>query len=429
MELARGMKEIGYEIDFTREENNRWSFEVRGIDKEVREEYSQRRSDMLEKAEDLGIDSKDSVAMAHIATTTRAGKSYCSAEELKADWENRKGVDLSCVYKTMEAAKEKGLANEASDESAIYEALKYAIAHISESEAVFGKSDIIDAMIGKVIGRYGIEELEAAITEYQKNNILLKSENIAYTDQYTTLENLKLEEENIALMQAGHGESKVVMEEGEVLKLLAGSQLSYGQKQAVIMGLSTVDRVSGIQGSAGTGKTTAIKAMKELAGKAGYELLGTAQSKEAANIVAKETGIESKTLALFLTEYERVLQDRVTEPGMNNIKESLFRKIVVLDEASLVSSKDMNRLLKLSSKLDFKALLLGDVKQLGAIEAGKPFYYMIDHGLNTAEMDNIKRQASPSLREAVYTVKGAIDKDEHAVRKAFERSFELIGKS
>jgi hypothetical protein len=94
------------------------------------------------------------------------------------------------------------------------------------------------------------------------------------------------------------------------------------------------------------------------------------------------------------------------------MKEDFSNKLVILDEASLASSKDVWNLLKISERLDFKIVMVGDTKQQQGVEAGKPFYYLGEHGMNTAIQRDIKRQeAGSDLLRAVYQSEKAVDSD------------------
>ncbi len=88
----------------------------------------------------------------------------------------------------------------------------------------------------------------------------------------------------------------------------------------------------------------------------------------------------------------------------------------------------MNDLLILADKLKFKMVLLGDIKQLGAVEAGKPFYYLQDYGMKVAIIQNILRQQDKGLLSTVYETEKAIDKDWIIARRGIESALNKLGK-
>ena len=185
----------------------------------------------------------------------------------------------------------------------------------------------------------------------------------------------------------------------------------------------------GIQGSAGTGKTTTLNVIKELAKSKDYELIGLAPTRSASATLKNTVNIESSTIHKFTAQYDGVIANRGTQNGISAMREKFTNIIIVVDEASLISSNKMKDLLTLSDKLKFRMVLLGDSKQLGTVEAGKPFYYLQNYGMNTAIMQQIVRQIEGSnLLKSVYSSEAAIDKERSEVKQKIYESLDAIGK-
>ena len=95
---------------------------------------------------------------------------------------------------------------------------------------------------------------------------------------------------------------------------------------------------------------------------------------------------------------------------------SFSKTVLIVDESSLASSEQMRGLLKAATTLRVpRVVLVGDEKQLGAVEAGKPFEQLRRAGMQTAVMDEILRQRDMEIKEAVRAglageVKTAFDK-------------------
>ena len=78
------------------------------------------------------------------------------------------------------------------------------------------------------------------------------------------------------------------------------------------------------------------------------------------------------------------------------------KTVLVVDEGSLASTSQTRDLLKIANTLRMpRVVLVGDEKQLDAVDAGKPFAQLQRAGMNTAVMDEIVRQREPALKEAV----------------------------
>ena len=123
-------------------------------------------------------------------------------------------------------------------------------------------------------------------------------------DRLTTERAVADEKETIALMQTGQGRGAVPMRGRGVDKALRNGPLTNGQKDAVRLILSSDDRVVGVQGYAGSGKTTMLNRARTLMEKKGYAVRGLAPSASAARTLEGEAGIGSETLQRFLMRYK-----------------------------------------------------------------------------------------------------------------------------
>ena len=210
------------------------------------------------------------------------------------------------------------------------------------------------------------------------------------------------EKETIGLMQAGQGRGAAPMRAPAIDKSLRNGPLTHGQKAAVKLILSAQDRTVGVQGHAGTGKTTMLNRARALLEKKGYAVRGLAPSASAARTLAAEVGIESETLQRFLARYTGVAEGRMTRKGQKEMRSSFAKTALVVDEGSLASTVHARDLLRIADSLRIpRVVLVGDEKQLDAVDAGKPFAQLQRAGMKTAVMDEIMRQRDPALKEAV----------------------------
>ncbi len=153
--------------------------------------------------------------------------------------------------------------------------------------------------------------------------------------------------------------------------------------------LTSRDRVHGLQGLAGTGKTTTLEAIREGVEKNGYAVEGFAPTSRAAGQL-REAGVNATTLQSFLV---RGGQGPTTgDPNS--------RHLYLLDESSLASTQQMKAFLDKIRPQD-RVLVIGDTQQHQGVEAGKPFQQMQDGGMRTAQLDQIMRQKDPELLKAV----------------------------
>ena len=166
--------------------------------------------------------------------------------------------------------------------------------------------------------------------------------------------------------------------------------------------LSERNRTIGVQGYAGTGKTRMLNRARTLAKKRGWRMVGLAPSASAAQTLASESGIGSETLQRFLARNAGVAEGWLTRKGAREMRAAFAKTVLVVDEGSLASTVQARDLLRIASEIRIpKLVLVGDAKQLNAVDAGKPFAQLQAAGMKTAVMDEIMRQRNPELKAAV----------------------------
>ena len=162
--------------------------------------------------------------------------------------------------------------------------------------------------------------------------------------------------------------------------------LNRAQQSVVEDVLSSPDRVQGIQGFAGAGKTTTLSVVRDAAESNGYAVEGFAPTSRAARQL-NEAGIESGTLQGFLAR----------SPNPATLEQ---RHFYFVDESSLASTNQMRDFLARLGPND-RVLLIGDSRQHQGVEAGRPFEQLQEAGMRTVKLDEIVRQKDPALKSAV----------------------------
>ncbi|MDH2328318.1 MobF family relaxase [Cereibacter sp. SYSU M97828] len=173
--------------------------------------------------------------------------------------------------------------------------------------------------------------------------------------------------------------------------------LTQGQKDAIVNGLTGTGRYKGVQGYAGTGKTYMLSVLRSYAEKAGYAVEGAAATIKAVSELNSAISNPTTTAMLKINAANDKLGDK-------------SKSILVIDEASMVSTADMRDLMSAFNRANYaRVILVGDVKQLDAVSAGTPFDQLQRVGMPTAIMTDIQRQRDDSARAAVYyAIKGEV---------------------
>ncbi|HET6412540.1 MAG TPA: MobF family relaxase [Anaeromyxobacter sp.] len=259
----------------------------------------------------------------------------------------------------------------------VREAPLYQVADLSRSERARSQSAWVAALIERGMTR---KEARKRVEEAIAQGGLLPVER-----RYTTQTALEREKRILQIEREGRNRVTPVLSPEVVASRLGSSDLSIGQRDAVTLIATTRNRVVGIEGYAGTGKSHMLDVARRLVEEHGHRLVALAPY--TAHVRAlRELGVEARTVASFLAAKEKNL-DRGT--------------ILVLDEAGTVPTRHMDQLFRLAERKDSRVVVLGDTMQTKAIEAGRPFDQLTLAGMRTAFMHDIKRQEDPMLREAV----------------------------
>ena len=300
------------------------------------------------------------------------------------------------------AAREAGPARESAPVSPAGAAVDWAVAHLSEREAVFARTHLLAAALAHSPGAAAMEGIEREVAVRETAGTLHAARLPGAEGLLTTDRAVADERETIALMRAGERRGAAPMRARAVDKALRGGPLTAGQREAVKLILSARDRTVGVQGYAGSGKTTMLQRARGLLEKTGYEVRGLAPSASAARTLEGEAGIGSETLQRFLARYAGVAEGRMTRKGERDMRSAFAKTALVVDEGSLASTVQARNLLRIADALRIpRVVLVGDAKQLDAVDAGKPFAQLQKAGMKTAVMDEIMRQRDPALKEAV----------------------------
>ena len=281
-------------------------------------------------------------------------------------------------------------------ELGVLEAVARAVSHASERRTVLPEAEIRAVALGHAPGRYTLAAIDEAIERLVRGGELIEVERRGMDRAFVTDRAVKAERRVLAAMRAGRGKGKALANGETVERRLDGTRLTRGQKEAVRAVLLADDLVIGVQGDAGSGKTTMLHEVKELLGE--RRIHGLAPSAAAARVLQREAGIPSRTLQYFLTRFGN-LSD---EEGLARARKEYAGSVLAVDEASMIDTVRMEELLRIAARLGVaRVALVGDTAQLRPVEAGQPFRLLQKAGMATATMDEVVRQRDRELLRAV----------------------------
>ena len=370
--------------------------EIKGYTQEYLDASSPRSQQIREYMEKIGIESKAAAQIA--AHATRDKKQIVGPEATLAAHQRLAAQFGNQPQQVVAAAREREHAQQThpsekkSPGELAHQAVSFARDRLYEREAVVDERLLFRDALRRGMGEVPYAEVRHAIASRlsQGEFVAVEHAPLASARQITTDRMMAMEREIVQAMRTGQGHAEPMLSRFAASQIAASHpHLNRGQQAAVEQVLTSTDRIQAIQGYAGVGKTGALFAIREGAQSAGYDVEGFAPTSRAAEQL-REAGVSATTLQGFLARGRMELS--AGDPSS--------RHLYVLDESSLASTRQVRDFLnKIGSQN--RVLLVGDIRQHQAVDAGKPFEQLQQAGMQTAQLDQIVRQKDPELLRAV----------------------------
>lgn len=366
--LAERMLAAGYNLEPAR----RIGFNIAGFPPELRETFSKRREEIMRRAREAGVSSQ--AELQAITAESRAKKTEATATDLRAGWLKEAGVHLETMRRVIAAADGQTppvlRANPA-------EVIASAEAHVFERRSVVDEKVILREALAAGRGRVSLADLKAGLAERVSAGALLQHGNLIGSP-----EALACEQEFIVWVEA---QTQGCGPLGQVAK---DSKIAPNQARVVAGMLESESRVLILQGDAGTGKTTCLRPVVAGIRTAGVRVFGCAPSAGATDVLRRELTPEADTLQQLLVN--------------ESLQQKLRGCVIVVDEAGLVSARQMRDLCRLASANQNRLLLVGDTKQHSSVEAGDALRCLQQYAKAPVfRLTEIRRQKDPAYRNAV----------------------------
>jgi hypothetical protein len=283
-------------------------------------------------------------------------------------------------------------------------ALGSAIRSLGEREAAFSALQLTKTALDLGLP-ITVDDVERRVTALVRKGALVRGHD-GQKDMLTTPGAITTEQQLLTFVAQSRGKAEPIIGSpelaGERLRAAAlarqGFALNPGQEGAGRLLLASSDRIVAVQGVAGAGKSSALAAAADVARAENRRVIGLGLQNTLVNMLERDTGIASLTIARFLGTHGYLLGEGVA-PARLALARQMFRgAILLVDEASMASNDQALKLAALAERLEVGRLaFVGDKRQLGAVDAGKPFEVMQAAGTATAEMNINLRARSPHL--------------------------------
>lgn len=334
--LAARLQAAGYELAPVRG----IGFNVKGVPAELRDRFSKRRRTILEQAVLQRATTQD--ALQTLAGESRSAKTHVTAQDLRTGWLKEAGDDLGPLQAMVAGAQ--GAPARVAAMSADT-AVKSAEAHVFERSSVIDEHALLREALVAGRGRVVLSGLKRSVQDRTESGDLVRSGR-----EIASREGLAAEEE----FTAWAGKVPVTRQPWGREPNVSG--LGLDQVKAVQGVLAACHRVVILQGDAGTGKTTSLQAIVAGIEAAGGRVFGCAPSAGATEVLRRELTTDADTLQQLLVN--------------QSLQAATRNRVILVDEAGLVSVREMRDLCRLAAANGNRLLLVGDTKQHSSVEAG-----------------------------------------------------------
>ena len=391
-ELAKRLHGLGYDTRATAH-----GFEIEGVEPKLIERFSkraqQRNAAVAREEKRLGRKlSKNEVS--HVVHQSRPRKlKNASEREVQAAQLDEIGFFEKRALRAV-IGEARGQRKDFKETVHLGTATDYAIDHVFTRQSVAPEHELWEAALVKGCGQIDLPELKRALARYDKL--------VHVGTEFSTKEILRAELGLIRSVNDGLNAASPIAP-----RFQASASLGPDQRAALVLVLSSHDRITGFRGLAGTGKTTTLHELRRAVEAAGLAPLFCAPTAAATEVLRKDGFKEASTLAKLLQS------DALPQ-----------KSVVVLDEAGFVGTSDMAKLFELARKSDARVVLVGDTGQHAAVARGDALRVIEEHsGYRFGTLTQIRRQKSEDFKEIVSL---AAQQETHKAFAKLQKAGEVV---
>ncbi len=383
--LAAGVMEAGLVIDRI---GKNGTFEVQGIDDETIGYFSARRQEIVDELAMAGLESSNAVAAAAaVAKTTRSAKvkAETSREEAWVSAAERIGFDAgSSVSHSAES-----FGDRPSREVLLKNRLAELPEILTQTKSVLNRRELFRAVGEALVGTgLGADRIGSEVDGLLESGrfVQLGNDRLGFP-RYSTPEMIRIEREIVDIASTLSGKDGFEIAQERLAADCRGKGLSDEQTTAV-REAARPSRIAVVEGAPGTGKSTLLSPLVEAWKSNGYRVVGAATAWRVANALKDDLKSEARATASWLARSEH------GKPFLDD------RTVLIVDEAGLLSSREMHGLLTAADNAGAKVLFTGDRDQLQAIGAGSGLR-LVTHAAEASKVQTIVRQHQAWARDAV----------------------------
>ncbi len=412
---AGALKKLGLAVE--RDPENRRSYRLAGVDQRLVELFSKRRAMIEKAAKKAGIDTaKERLAAQLIAYDTRDDKRFADAHALEVRWESELRAAgytrESFAFLLEKAARDQDAARPIETpeerEARLRSLVTDALSDLQRETAVFTRATLYQTAFEALQTEVedGAEAARLVDALERSGELVLLAER-GGEPVYTT--SAMIDAEKTILRTAWEGRGKGPAIDPECIDaVLAAANAALKAKHGLAAGITSEqeravrhalsgDQFTLTQGYAGTGKSFVTNLHREVVERQGYRVFGTAPSWKATDVLRRDCGLQRESCAVLAKLLHAYRQGELKFDA---------KSYIILDEAGMVSTRDMAELFTIAKQTGASLRLQGDMGQFRAVDAGQPFA-ALQRLLGAAELRDVRRQHEDWQRAASITLDDA----------------------
>jgi conjugative relaxase-like TrwC/TraI family protein len=391
--LAREVMALGYQIESRFDDRGKdESFEIKGVSPELCQKFS-KRSTQKEKAiaefiRNRGREPTDNEVSVLVRNTREDKLREIATAEVRA---HQRGQLTPEENRELAAVKSQAATRRASPARTMTAAtcLEFAKEHIFERVSVSADHAVLELALQQGRGQVGLEELKTELRGQRATGAVIGTDS-----QLATKESLERESRMIAAINRGNGKFERLGGEGRTFSSTLPEEYKQ-QKDALEFILNSRDLAVCLQGVAGAGKTDTLGELARALKEAGREFVAVAPTHTGVKELKERKVANPTTIAALLQD--------------SKAQASLAGKVLIVDEAGMVSGKQMAGLIDLAEKNKAQMILIGDHRQIRSVEACDALRILQKESkLQTTKLTKVHRQYEKAMggeyRPAVETL-------------------------
>jgi len=383
---ARGVTSLGYQIEDRFEHGKDYGFGIVGIKESTLEKYSQRsaqRDQAIAEFRDKNGRLPSNNEIARLVRDTRPEKlAEITTAEVKAGQFARTDPEEAQTLKGLrQVALERGSVREQVPAAQSFE---HAREHIFERVSVAKDYELQTEALRHGRGRIELPELKAAVLSEIATGAMLTARG-----EVATKESLERERRMVATINDGIGKYESL---GRAREFVVSDRLRPEQKAAVLAVLDSHDLAVNIRGAAGTGKTALLQDLHRGLNESRRGVVAVAPTTGAVEELQKVGFPEAMTVARLLVDPQQ--------------RHELASQVLIVDEAGMVSSKDMAELIDLAKDNGARVVYSGDTAQIKSVSEGDALRVLErESNLKSVSLLQVQRQTNAEYKTAVEALR------------------------